>query len=69
MSGKFIIEIPPHLLDPGAKDEFLMWLAQLPVDVNTKKYILLDWCRLTGVQLTLDMVEYIAQGRPENTWG
>ena len=69
MSGKFAEAIPPDLLDPKKKDEFLLWLAQLPVDVETKKHILMDWCELVGVALTREMVEYITRGRPEDTWG
>mgnify|MGYP000291758311 CR=1 FL=1 len=61
--------IPTDLLDKEKKEEFLLWLVRLPVDIWTKKYILMDWCRIVGVKLDEDMVKYITGGRPELTRG
>jgi len=61
--------IPADLLDKKKKEEFLLWLVRLPVDIWTKKYILMDWCRIVGVKLDEDMVKYITGGRPELTRG
>ena len=67
--GKFIEIIPPDLLSKEKKDEFLLWLAGLPVDVNTKKYVLMDWCTVVGVALTREMVRFVTGGREDATWG
>ena len=55
--------IPRELLDAKRKDEFIAWLVKLEVDIWTKKYILIDWCNITGVTLTKDMVEVITLGK------
>ena len=66
--GEFAGLIPEELIHPEKREEFLMWLRELPVDVWTKKYILIEWCQLTGVALTEDLVR-AAIGLPELTWG
>jgi len=65
---EFVDLIPEELIDPKKKEEFLMWLIQLPVDIWTKKYILIDWCNLVGIALTEDLVKAVI-GRSELTWG
>ncbi len=65
---EFVDLIPAELIDPNKKEEFLTWLRALDVDIWTKKYILIDWCQLTGVALTEDLVREVI-GRPELTWG
>lgn len=69
MSGKFTYIIPSEYLHKEKKDDFLLWLSQLPVDIQTKKYMLMDWCNQVGVALTRDMVKYITGGREDSTWG
>jgi hypothetical protein len=69
MTGEFVGLIPEELIDPEKKREFLLWLLSLPVDTQTKKYILIDWTRLVGVALTEDMVDFITGGRAEITRG
>ena len=61
--------IPAELIDPEKKRDFLLWLAQLPVDLWTKKYILIEWCSTVGVALTEDMVQYVTGGRADLTRG
>ncbi len=69
MTGEFVGLLPEELLSPEKKREFLLWLLSLPLDVQTKKYILIDWCKVVGVALTEEMVSFIAHGRPEITRG
>jgi len=59
--------IPADLLDVRKKDEFLMWLARLEVDIWTKKYMLLYWSQLTGAVITEDMVQIITGGNAHKT--
>lgn len=65
---EFVDLIPEELIDPKKKEEFLIWLMRLPVDVWTKKYILIEWCNLVGIALTEDLVRTVI-GLPELTWG
>jgi hypothetical protein len=69
LTGEFVSLIPEELIDPKKEREFLLWLLRLPLDVQTKKYILIDWTKLVGVALTEDMVRFISGGRPEITRG
>jgi len=66
---KFAEYIPPDLLDPKKLEEALRYIASLPVDIMTKKYILIEWCELTGVKLEKWMVEYITGYQSEKTRG
>jgi len=66
--GEFVGLIPAGLLDKKKKDEFLLWLLRLPVDVWTRKYIYMDWCRLVGVAIDKDDVDLIT-GNAALTWG
>ena len=65
---EFVDLIPEELIDPDKKEEFLMWLINLPVDIWTKKYILIEWCNLVGIALTEDLVRAVV-GDPSLTWG
>jgi len=65
---EFVDLIPEELIDPDKKEEFLMWLINLPVDLWTKKYILIEWCNLVGIALTEDLVRAVV-GDPSLTWG
>jgi len=65
---EFVDLIPEELIDPDKKEEFLMWLINLPVDIWTKKYILMEWCNLVGIALTEDLVRAVI-GDPSLTWG
>ena len=69
MSPEFIGLIPEELLSPEKKREFLLWLLALPLDVMTKKYILIDWCRYVGIALTEEMVNIVTGGRADETRG
>lgn len=55
--------VPAELIDPRKKDEFLLWLFRLDVDIWTKKYILLWWGQVTGVVITEEMVDYVTGGK------
>ena len=65
--SEFIGLIPEELLDPEKEREFLIWLLGLPVDIWTKKYILIAWTEFVGVALTEEMVDYITGGKAEET--
>ena len=69
MSPEFIDLIPEELLTPEKKREFLLWLLALPLDVMTKKYILIDWTRYVGIALTEEMVDIVTGGRSDETRG
>ena len=69
MSPEFIDLIPEELLTPERKREFLLWLLALPLDVMTKKYVLIDWCRYVGIALTEEMVDIVTGGRAGETRG
>jgi len=62
-------EIPPELLDKNKKEEFLLWLASLPVDIQTKKYIYMEWCELVGVAVDEEDIERITGWQAEWTRG
>jgi len=68
MSGEFVGLIPEEYMDPSKKREFLLWLLALPVDIWTKKYIYMDWCRLVGIAIDKDDVDLIT-GNAALTWG
>ena len=69
MCPEFIDLIPEELLTPERKREFLLWLLALPLDVMTKKYVLIDWCRYVGIALTEEMVDIVTGGRADETRG
>jgi len=69
MSPEFIDLIPEELLTPEKKREFLLWLLALPLDVMTKKYVLIDWCRYVGIALTEEMVDIVTGGKADETRG
>ncbi len=68
MSGEFVGLIPQELLNPNEKKKFLLWLLGLPVDVWTKKYIYMDWCRFVGIAIDRKDVDLIT-GNAALTWG
>ena len=51
-----IAAIPAWLLAKEAWDDFVLFLQSLPIDINDKKYLLIQWCQIVGVALTHDMV-------------
>ena len=51
--------IPAALLAKEKWDDFVLYLAQLPLDPNDKKYLLIQWTKLVGVALTSDMVKAV----------
>ena len=68
MSGEFVGLIPEEYMDPDKKRDFLLWLLGLPVDIWTKKYIYMDWCRLVGIAIDKKDVDEIT-GNAALTWG
>jgi len=60
MSGIWVI--PKELIDPKKLEEFLSWVKGLPVDLMTKKYILIAWCEETKVKLTADLIAEVCYG-------
>lgn len=63
MASQFI---PPSFLDPNAVDDFLGWVALLPLDPQDKKQLMLDWAALTGTTLTADQIRTGAPGLLED---
>jgi len=61
--------IPPELIDPARKREFLEWLILLPIDRWTKKYIYRQWCEATGLRMLEEDVQYLTGGRAHETRG
>jgi len=61
--------IPPHLLDPAKKQEFLEWLILLPVDIWTKKHMYKEWCEHLGLKMVEEDVQYLTGGRAFETRG
>lgn len=49
----------PELLQPGAVDEVIALLGDLPISAKAKKYALYEWCKTVGVDLTAEMVEQV----------
>lgn len=49
--------IPTGLLNPKKEDEVILWLQELKVPDRRKKQALVEWCQITGVALTKEMVE------------
>lgn len=54
-----IEDVPEELRKAEKKGDFLRWLAYLPAPMHTKKYLLLDWCEFTGVEMTRDLAEAV----------
>jgi hypothetical protein len=52
--------IPLELLDPERKDDFLLWVAGLPIHPEDRKQLCLEWSAWTGVLLTHD--DYVQAG-------
>jgi len=69
MAGEFFAIIPPELLDPKRKEDVIMFIVQLPVDIFTKKYILLSWAKAVGVKLDKEDVERVTGFRADQTRG
>uniref|UniRef100_A0A6H2A046 Uncharacterized protein n=1 Tax=viral metagenome TaxID=1070528 RepID=A0A6H2A046_9ZZZZ len=51
--------IPGALLAKEKWEDFILFLRPLPIDINDKKYILINWCNIVGVALTHDMVKAV----------
>jgi len=51
--------IPGALLAREAWEDFVLWLGPLPMDLNDKKYILINWAKIVGVALTHEMVKAV----------
>jgi len=50
---------PAYLLDPEREAEFIVALRRLPIPEIRKKQVLVEWCAITGVALTREMVEAV----------
>ena len=48
--------IPAALIAKEKWEDFVLYLQALPIDINDKKYLLIQWTKLVGVALTHDMV-------------
>lgn len=66
--GEFVGLIPEAFLRKDKKYDFLLWLLGLPVDIWTKKFIYMDWCKMVGVAIDRDDVDLIT-GNAALTWG
>ena len=54
--------IPPSFNTPEAKDDVLAWVANLPLDPQDAKQLLLDWAALTGTSLTAEEIRTAIPG-------
>jgi len=61
--------IPEELRTLDKLEEFLLWLRMLPVDIMTKKYILLSWCEWNSVKCRAEWIEFVTEGRGVFTRG
>ncbi|MEM3554493.1 MAG: hypothetical protein QXU79_01580 [Candidatus Micrarchaeaceae archaeon] len=55
----FLAYIPPQLLVADREREVILLLQALPIPIQNKKEILIEWCKYTGVALTKEMVDRI----------
>ena len=55
----FLEVIPPTLLQEDKLDNVILLLQALPIPQQTKKEVLVEWCKYVGVALTKDMVDRI----------
>lgn len=54
---------PPELLAPEKLDEACKWIREQPVDRKIVcKYMIIEWCYLTGVPLTDEIVARVYAG-------
>lgn len=51
--------IPAALIAKEKWEDFVLYLQALPIDINDKKYLLIQWTKLVGVALTSDMVKAV----------
>ncbi len=61
--------IPAALIAKEKWDDFVLYLKALPVDVNDKKYLLIQWTHLVGVALTDEMVKVVLGRADERARG
>lgn len=52
----FLEIVPDELLDKNKQSEFVDWLRSMPIELKSKKYILIEWAREVDVLLTRDLV-------------
>jgi len=69
MAGEFFGIIPPELLDPKRKEDVIALIIKLPVDIMTKKYLLLAWAKAVGVKLDAEDIQRVTGWRAEETRG
>lgn len=51
--------VPGHLLRGGKLNELILWLNKVVLDEKPRKYLLLEWCKATGVPFTKEMADMI----------
>lgn len=51
--------IPQTLLTVDRENEVILLLQALPIPIQNKKEILVEWCKYVGAALTKDMVDRI----------
>jgi hypothetical protein len=61
--------IPAALVAKEKWEDFVVFLKALPIDLNDKKYLIIQWCQLVGVALTHDMVYAVLGELDERTRG
>ena len=54
-----LADIPPYLLDCDRKQDFLLYLAALPVDPMTKKELLFLWRDATGCDVSFSDLAFL----------
>lgn len=51
---------PPELLERRKLEEAIAWIRDQAVDREiVRKYMIIEWCKLTAYQLTADLVDRV----------
>lgn len=51
---------PPELLFPDKLEEVVAWILAQPVDrEKVRKYMIIEWSHLVGVELTAELVDRV----------
>ena len=61
--GVRLTDVRPDLIKPEKWPQFRDWLNYMDLTPRERKELVVEWCRLTGVELTEEMIREIgAQG-------
>ena len=60
---KYAMVFPEELLDEEKKEDIIIMIRNLPVDLATKKYMYMDWCKLVGAAIKDEDLSKLLGGR------